>query len=212
MPLSTREDVDDAVRAGQDAFASWRDLSWDKRAEYLVRFADAIEANIGPIAELLGKETGKPVEAAAKELEFALSHIRVTAKLRIPEQVLQDTEEVSAREPPEMAEMNAELPSAAQPFGTRPSASGSASSPGTFPFSSVSASSTPPSSAETPSSGSHPPSPPTRRSSWASLLRESFPAVSSRSSAGTMTSGLASLPTLASPKSASQGPRRRGRR
>lgn len=99
VPLSTREDVDDAVRAGQDAFPSWRDLSWDKRAEYLVRFAEAIEANLRPIAELLGKETGKPVEAAARELEFALSHIRVTAKLRIPEQVLQDTEEVSASDP-----------------------------------------------------------------------------------------------------------------
>ncbi|KAK0747179.1 Aldehyde/histidinol dehydrogenase [Schizothecium vesticola] len=96
VPVSTREDVDDAVRAGQDAFPSWRELSWDKRAEYLVRFADAIEANLGAIAELLGRETGKPVEAAARELEFALSHIRVTAKLRIPEQVLQDNEECSA--------------------------------------------------------------------------------------------------------------------
>jgi acyl-CoA reductase-like NAD-dependent aldehyde dehydrogenase len=99
VPVSTREDVDDAVRAGQEAFPLWRELSWDQRAEYLVRFADAIEGNLGAIAELLGRETGKPVEAAARELEFALSHIRVTAKLRIPEQVLQENEEVSASEP-----------------------------------------------------------------------------------------------------------------
>lgn len=96
VPVSTQDDVDDAVRAGQEAFSAWRERSYDERAEYLLRFADAIEANLDGFTELLGREAGKPMQAAAMEVGFALQHLRETAKLRIPEAVVEDSDERTA--------------------------------------------------------------------------------------------------------------------
>lgn len=96
VPLSAHDDVDDAVRAGQEAFTKWRDLSYDERAAYLIQYADAIEANRTGFETLLGRETGKPIQGVALELNFAIMHLRETAKLRIPDQVLEDNPERTA--------------------------------------------------------------------------------------------------------------------
>jgi len=95
VPVSTQDDVDQAVRAGQQAFLKWRDLSYDSRAVYLNQFADAIEANRSGFETLLGKETGKPLQGVVLELNFAILHLRETAKLRITsdEKILEDNPE-----------------------------------------------------------------------------------------------------------------------
>lgn len=83
--MSTQADVDRAVSAGQAAFASWSKLSQDERAEYLNKFADAIEANKQDFVELLGKEVGKPPQAGAFELFLVMNLARETPKLRLQE-------------------------------------------------------------------------------------------------------------------------------
>lgn len=94
VPVSTQEDVENAVAAAQAAFPSWRDLSQDDRAVYLNRFVDAIDANQQQFAQLLGKEAGKPPQAVGIEL-FLLSHqIRETLKFRLTEEQIEDTNEV----------------------------------------------------------------------------------------------------------------------
>lgn len=85
VPVSTQADVDRAVSAGQAAFASWSKLSQDERAEYLNKFADAIEANKQDFVELLGKEVGKPPQAGAFELFLVMNLARETPKLRLQE-------------------------------------------------------------------------------------------------------------------------------
>lgn len=93
-PVATLEDVDRAVSAGKAAFPSWRDLSQDERAEYLVRFADAIEANKQEFIDLLGREAGKPPQAGGFELFLVMNNVRETPKLRLREEKVEDNEDV----------------------------------------------------------------------------------------------------------------------
>ncbi|KAK0736347.1 Aldehyde/histidinol dehydrogenase [Apiosordaria backusii] len=96
VPLSKQSDVDNVVSAAKAAFPAWRDLSYDERAQYIVRYADAVEANLAGLQELLMKEAGKPVSNAAGELAFALAHLRETAKIRLEDEGIEDGEERKA--------------------------------------------------------------------------------------------------------------------
>lgn len=95
-PVSTQEDVDQAVSAAKAAYPAWRKLSWDERANYLVKFADAIEAHKQEFIELLGREAGKPPQAGGFELMLVMEHIRKTPKLRIKEDKPEENEDVRA--------------------------------------------------------------------------------------------------------------------
>ncbi|KAK7959717.1 Aldehyde/histidinol dehydrogenase [Apiospora aurea] len=93
VPVSTQQDVDRAVAAGQAAFPAWRDLSTDDRAGYLLKFADAIDANREGLGALLGKETGKPPQGVGMELFHLGNLIRMIVPLRIEEELVEETEE-----------------------------------------------------------------------------------------------------------------------
>jgi aldehyde dehydrogenase (NAD+) len=59
---ASADDVDAAVQAARTAFDTgpWPRLSLQERAAALLRFADALEADIEPLAELVMRETGLP--------------------------------------------------------------------------------------------------------------------------------------------------------
>ncbi|HJY96782.1 MAG TPA: aldehyde dehydrogenase family protein, partial [Streptosporangiaceae bacterium] len=59
---ASADDVDAAVQAARTAFdrGPWPRLSLQERAAALLRFADALEADIEPLAELVMRETGLP--------------------------------------------------------------------------------------------------------------------------------------------------------
>lgn len=95
VPKSGQEEVDQAVEAGKTAYLSWRSLSWDERASYLIKLADAIEANYDTIRDLDATETGKPLATADIEMALTLQHLRETANLRLPDEVVKDTPEQS---------------------------------------------------------------------------------------------------------------------
>lgn len=95
-PVSSQQDVDRAVSAGQAAYRVWRALSWDERAEYLNKFADAIEANSQEFVTLLGQEAGKPPQAGGFEMFLVMSLARETPKLRITEEKPIDDDDVRA--------------------------------------------------------------------------------------------------------------------
>ncbi|RYP81430.1 hypothetical protein DL769_001996 [Monosporascus sp. CRB-8-3] len=90
VPVSTQEDVDRAVSAAKAAFPRWSKLSPDERADYLNKFADAIEANKEELIELLGKEVGKPPQAGSFELFLTMGLARETPKLRLKEEKVID--------------------------------------------------------------------------------------------------------------------------
>ena len=94
VPVSTQEDVDRAVAAAKAAFPSWSSLSQDDRAAYLSKFVDAIEENQQSFIQLLGNETGKPLQVAGMELFLLGPQIRETLKFRLTEEKVEDSDEV----------------------------------------------------------------------------------------------------------------------
>ncbi|KAI1368177.1 aldehyde dehydrogenase, partial [Xylaria arbuscula] len=95
-PVSTKEDVDRAVSCASKAYSSWSKLSWDERAEYLNKFADAIEANRDSFVKLLGLETAKPPQTASFEMFLMMNLARQTPLLRIKEEKPVDDEQRTA--------------------------------------------------------------------------------------------------------------------
>ncbi|GAB1314672.1 Aldehyde dehydrogenase domain-containing protein [Madurella fahalii] len=93
VPVSSQEDVDRAVAAAQAAFPAWSNLSQDERAEYIARFADALETNKEGFAKLLGEEAGKPPQAAGIELYLASFYSRGALQHRLTEEIIEETDE-----------------------------------------------------------------------------------------------------------------------
>ena len=70
-PSSGKKEVDQAVAAAKHAFASWRDLSWVKRAEYIDAFAQLLKRDLAEISTLVTRECGKPInEGRADAVEW----------------------------------------------------------------------------------------------------------------------------------------------
>ncbi|KAM5353222.1 hypothetical protein ACJZ2D_016881 [Fusarium nematophilum] len=61
VPLSTRDDVDRAVKAAQETAATWANVPVADRQQAVIHFADALERLQDDFATVLVKEQGKPV-------------------------------------------------------------------------------------------------------------------------------------------------------
>ena len=62
VPEGTAQDVDRAVTAAREAFASWSQTSVDERAEWMGRIAQALGGRMEEIAALIAQEVGMPVK------------------------------------------------------------------------------------------------------------------------------------------------------
>lgn len=69
VPVSTPEDVDRAVAAGQNAFKAWAKTPYAERQKAMLAFADALEQEKDAFAEMLTQEQGKPVSEARLPVE-----------------------------------------------------------------------------------------------------------------------------------------------
>jgi aldehyde dehydrogenase (NAD+) len=75
-----KEDVDDAVKAAWRAFESWKKVSPTQRAAYLLKIADAIEANAEHLAMVETLDNGKPIrETRAVDIPLSADHFRYFA-------------------------------------------------------------------------------------------------------------------------------------
>ncbi|MDR0626862.1 MAG: gamma-aminobutyraldehyde dehydrogenase [Bifidobacteriaceae bacterium] len=80
MPLSTPEDVDDAVQAAAEAFKSWRRTTPAERQTLLNKLADAIEARAEELVEAQHRNTGQPRSVIREdEVGVAVDHLRFFA-------------------------------------------------------------------------------------------------------------------------------------
>lgn len=73
--------VDQAVKAAHQSFLSWRETTFEQRAEMLLKAADVIEKNINQYATLLTKETGMLFSACNRDIMGSIMSIRETLKL-----------------------------------------------------------------------------------------------------------------------------------
>ncbi|KAI1086200.1 aldehyde dehydrogenase [Rostrohypoxylon terebratum] len=75
-PDMAAEDVDDAVKAAQEAFLTYRTFTPRVRADLLAKFDALIRENKDDLATILVYETGKPLAEAYGEIEYAASFTR----------------------------------------------------------------------------------------------------------------------------------------
>jgi alpha-ketoglutaric semialdehyde dehydrogenase len=76
FPLSTEEDVNQAVLAAHQAFQSWRKVPASERAELLYKFIALLDENKERLAEALTKEQGKPYKEAFTEASRGVKEMR----------------------------------------------------------------------------------------------------------------------------------------
>lgn len=65
VPVSTKEDLDAAVKAAREAFKSWKNVPWEERQKAVVAYGKAVEALKDDFSKLLTTEQGKPVSLHA---------------------------------------------------------------------------------------------------------------------------------------------------
>ncbi|KAH8803610.1 aldehyde dehydrogenase [Xylogone sp. PMI_703] len=91
VPVATSQDVDDAVAAAKAAFKTWSRTSIEERREKIIAYADALKAHANDFAKLLTMEQGKPFKFAAGEVDSAARWLKETARMDVPEEVMEDT-------------------------------------------------------------------------------------------------------------------------
>ena len=76
----------------RDIQPEWASWSSAERAEVLNRAADAVDAVDGPLAELLSRETGEPLNGpnARSEVGACSAWLRTAASLEVPEETVVD--------------------------------------------------------------------------------------------------------------------------
>jgi acyl-CoA reductase-like NAD-dependent aldehyde dehydrogenase len=94
--IGSGEDLDRAVAAAAEAFKSWSKTGDEERQEACRKIGDIFAAHAGELAELLTRETGKPLKGAGSEFEAGgcVAWANATADLRLSSHVIQDDDKV----------------------------------------------------------------------------------------------------------------------
>ncbi|GAB91278.1 aldehyde dehydrogenase family protein [Gordonia rhizosphera] len=92
------DELDDAVARARAAQPAWAARTDSERVELLMKAADAIDAAAEPLAELLSREQGKPLNGpnARFELGGCSAWLRATAATELPGQTVVDDDETHA--------------------------------------------------------------------------------------------------------------------
>lgn len=79
VPLSTADEVEEAVRAAQDAFQEWRETPPYTRARYMFRLKERMEEQFEHLARIVVREHGKIIDEARGEVRRAIENVEVAA-------------------------------------------------------------------------------------------------------------------------------------
>ncbi len=72
VPLSTKQDVDDAVKAADAAFKGWSNTPIKERSQVFFRYKTLMEKQFDELAALVHEENGKIMSEARAEIEKAI--------------------------------------------------------------------------------------------------------------------------------------------
>jgi acyl-CoA reductase-like NAD-dependent aldehyde dehydrogenase len=89
IPRADAEAADAAVARAKAAFPAWRAVAPADRSRLLHRLADALAANLEPLAQLEARNAGKPIGSARGEMGMVVDTFRYYAGA--PERILGDT-------------------------------------------------------------------------------------------------------------------------
>ncbi|MGY4787650.1 CoA-acylating methylmalonate-semialdehyde dehydrogenase [Bacillus sp. OHL2] len=79
VPLSTKEDVDRAVQAANEAFQTWSKTAVPKRARVLFKYQQLLVENWDELAELVTLENGKSLTEARGEVQRGIECVEFAA-------------------------------------------------------------------------------------------------------------------------------------
>lgn len=98
VPVHGTADLDRAIAGATNARRAWAALDDDERKATLHRVADAIEAAAEPLARVLSREQGKPLNGpnARFEVGACVGWLRATAETPLPGEVVVDDGETYA--------------------------------------------------------------------------------------------------------------------
>ncbi len=84
-PLTSAEEVNEAVEAAKKAFESWKELSWVNRAEIVDNFSQLLKRDLDKLSTLVTRECGKPLNEGKADVVEALHMAQYVAGLgRMP--------------------------------------------------------------------------------------------------------------------------------
>jgi phenylacetaldehyde dehydrogenase len=94
VAVDTVDDLEKAIAAATKAQVSWAALGHEKRSELMMKAADAIEAHAEPLAQLLSREQGKPLNGpnARFEIGGAAAWLRASAATPLEAETVVDDE------------------------------------------------------------------------------------------------------------------------
>ena len=81
VPRGTPEDVESAVKAGEEAFKAWRKMGATERTSLLHEVAARVRRHKGELVQLLTLEEGKPLSENDEELEWVANTFDYYAEL-----------------------------------------------------------------------------------------------------------------------------------
>lgn len=79
VPISTQEDVDEAVRAAHEAFRTWKNVPVPVRARILFKYQQLLVEHWDELAELITKENGKNLKEAKGEVQRGIEDVEFAA-------------------------------------------------------------------------------------------------------------------------------------
>ncbi len=105
LPLTTKDETEEAVKAAQDAFWEWRCTPPLERARFLMKLKHLMDAHHDETARVLTQEHGKTLKEAWTELERAIENVEVATGVTsmmmgdVLEDVARGIDEYAIRQP-----------------------------------------------------------------------------------------------------------------
>ena len=81
VPASSEPDVNNAVKAAQQAFDSWRKLTAGERRNYMRSMARKSRDHADELAKTISSEMGKPLNDALSEIEDVAEYLEYYSEL-----------------------------------------------------------------------------------------------------------------------------------
>ena len=79
VPMSTTEEVNEAVASAKTAFEEWRETPPYTRARYMFRLRNIMEERFEDLAQVIVKEHGKIIDEARGEVRRSIENVEVAA-------------------------------------------------------------------------------------------------------------------------------------
>ena len=99
-------DVEAEVAAARAAWAGWASRSFAYRVETMRRFANVVRGKLEPFADLIARETGKPLWEARTEVEAVINKVDISVAAyadRTSQKRLEGAMGAARRRPPQAA-------------------------------------------------------------------------------------------------------------